>query len=346
MVSSGCQYGGGVVEDFVIARNTEPGTTLPFLLRIPLGDGILLKAKDTWPRTSKVYCHRVDEWPDDAEIVDRVPVRSCVRRGAAIDLVLDRGRENRSQFVITNARGRQMIFWQTARTSKQARPAVAMPGARPSGVADLEIVIDVRERYPFTFADRQASTSRGPLKAGDYGLVMDGATHAAVERKSLPDLVSSLTTGKLKFQLSELASIPRAAIVVEERYSQIFKLDRVRPSVVADGIAECHVRFPTVPIVFCETRKLAQEWTYRFLAAARAAYAEEMVGDLAVRRLAPAPTLSPAPPSPSEVRAWAQANGLDVSDRGRVPKSLVEQCLEARIHAVRQDAENFQSRGD
>jgi hypothetical protein len=110
-------------EDFVIARNTEPGSTLPYLLRIPLGDGIILKAKDTWPRTGKVYCHRVEEWPVDAEIVERVPVRSCVRRGAAIDLVLDRGRENRSQIIITNARGRQMIFWQTARTSKQARPA-------------------------------------------------------------------------------------------------------------------------------------------------------------------------------------------------------------------------------
>ncbi|GAB2455769.1 hypothetical protein GCM10027062_40160 [Nocardioides hungaricus] len=50
-------------------------------------------------------------------------------------------------------------------------------------------------------------------------------------------------------------------MVVEERYSQVFKLDRVRPSVVADGIAECQIRFPTVPIVFCEIRKLAQEWT-------------------------------------------------------------------------------------
>ena len=92
-------------EDFVIARNAEQGSTLPYLLRIPLGDGIILKAKDTWPRTGKVYCHRVEEWPDDAEIVERVPVRSCVRRGAAIDLVLDRGRENRSQIVVTNARG-------------------------------------------------------------------------------------------------------------------------------------------------------------------------------------------------------------------------------------------------
>ena len=44
-------------EDFVIARDTEPGSTLPYLLRVRLGDGIILKAKDTWPGTGKVYCH-------------------------------------------------------------------------------------------------------------------------------------------------------------------------------------------------------------------------------------------------------------------------------------------------
>jgi hypothetical protein len=64
----------GVLEAFVIARNTESGSTLPYLLRIPLGDGISLKAKNTWPRTGKVYCHRAEVWPDDAEIVERVAV--------------------------------------------------------------------------------------------------------------------------------------------------------------------------------------------------------------------------------------------------------------------------------
>lgn len=316
-------------DDFVIARNTEPGSTLPYLLRIPLGDGIILKAKDTWPRTGKVYCHRVDEWPADAEIIERVAVRSCVRRGAAIDLVLDRGRENRSQIVITQARGRQMIFWQTARTAKQARPAVTLPSARASGIADLEIAVDVHERYPFTFADRQATTRREPLSAGDYGLVVDGLLQASVERKSLADLVSSLTTGKLKFQLTELSAIPRAAVVVEDRYSQVFTLDRVRPSVVADGIAECQVRFPTVPIIFCETRKLAQEWTYRFLAAARVGLAEEMVGRLAVRGLVTAPPLASAPPTPAAVRRWAAAQDIAVSDRGRIPRAVMDRYLEA-----------------
>jgi hypothetical protein len=317
-------------EDFVIARNEEPGSTLPYLLRIPLGDGIILKAKDTWPRTGKVYCHRVEEWPDAAEIIERVPVRSCVRRGAAIDLVLDRGRENRSQIIITNARGRQMLFWQTARTSKQARPAVSLPGARASGLADLEIAVDIRERYPFTFADRQATTRREPLKAGDYGLIVDGLLQATVERKSLADLVTSLTTGKLKFQLTELAAIPRAAVVVEEGYSRVFKVDHVRPSVVADGIAECQIRFPTIPIVFCETRKLAQEWTYRFLAAAQVGLSEEMIGDLAVRALEAAPALAPPPPAPVDVRRWAFANDIVVSGRGRIPSAVMDRYLEAR----------------
>jgi hypothetical protein len=59
----------------------------------------------------------------------------------------------------------------------------------------------------------------------------------------LPDLVFSLTSGRLRFALGELATLPRAAVVVEERYSQLFALDRVRPAVIADGLAELQVRW-------------------------------------------------------------------------------------------------------
>ena len=89
-----------------MAKNPDGGSTLPFVIDVPLPDGsVILKAKETWPRTTKVYCHRVDEWPDGAEIVEEVAVRSCVRRGVAVDLVLERARENRSQFVFTRLRG-------------------------------------------------------------------------------------------------------------------------------------------------------------------------------------------------------------------------------------------------
>lgn len=76
---------------------------------------------------------RVHEWPDDPELVEQVELRTCVRRGAAIDLVLDRGRENRPQIVFTIARGREVCFWQSPRTRKQARPNVSTPTARAAG---------------------------------------------------------------------------------------------------------------------------------------------------------------------------------------------------------------------
>ena len=37
----------------------EGSSTLPYLVRLPLPDGaVVLKARDVWPRTAKVYCHR------------------------------------------------------------------------------------------------------------------------------------------------------------------------------------------------------------------------------------------------------------------------------------------------
>lgn len=335
MSATACpSYGrlGGMPEDFVVAMNPDGDSQLPFLLRIPLGSqGIILKAREPWPRTSKVYCHRVDDWPADPQIVERVPVRSCVRRGAAIDLVLDRSRENRSQLVFTQIRGgRQAIFWQTARTAKQARPAVNVPTARASGIADLEIVVDSHERYGYAFKDQQVTIRREALAAGDYGLTRHGTLLAAVERKSLADLVSSLTSGKLKYQLADLSALPRAAVVVEDRYSQVFKHPWVRPSVIADGLAECQVAWPSVPIMFCETRPLAQEWTYRFLAAAAVASDHEYGGERLVSELTGARPLAPADPTPAEVRAWALTRGLAVSDRGRIRKEIVDAYREAR----------------
>jgi hypothetical protein len=137
--------------------------------------------------------------------------------------------------------------------------------------------------------------------------------------------VTSLTSGKLRYAVAELAALPRAAVVVEDRYSQVFKLERVRPALVADGLAELQVRWPNVPVVFCETRALAEEWTYRFLAAAHSWVATEAAATERLTRLAAAAAateLAAAPglpePSTAEVRAWARAPGLAVPGRGKL----------------------------
>ncbi|MGH9116687.1 MAG: ERCC4 domain-containing protein [Acidimicrobiales bacterium] len=259
---------------FRIARNPDVDSTLPFLLWVPVGSTpLVLKARDTWPRTAKVYCHR-GEWPDDPELVEETPVRSCTRRGVAIDLVLDRYRENRSQFVVTTLTGgREGIFWQTAKTTRKTRPGMRLPTKR-SAAGVLEIVVDSRERYAWRFERQQASTSRRALTIGDYAVDVDGDVVGVVERKKLAELAGNVVDGSLLVTLGELATARRAAIVVEDRWADVFRLKYVAPAMVAEMLAAAQVRYPNVPIVFCENRQLAQEWAYRFLGAA-AAYADE-----------------------------------------------------------------------
>jgi hypothetical protein len=180
---------------------------------------MVFRASGTWPRTTALYSYPlpVDQWPVDPQVVERVPVRSCVRRGAAVDLVLDRARENRSRIVFSTAGGRDAVFWQSPRTRKQARPNVRTPTARAAGLSELEIVVDAHERYAWRFATRQAATVSRALPCGDCAVVIDGRLVAVVERKSLPDLVASRTSGRLRYALGELAALPRAAVVVEDR---------------------------------------------------------------------------------------------------------------------------------
>ncbi|MCE3553457.1 Lsr2 family protein [Pseudonocardia sp. RS11V-5] len=78
------------------------------------------------------------------------------------------------------------------------------------------------------------------------------------------------------------------------------------------------------PIVFCDTRALAEEWTYRFLAAARSWADTEAV---AAERIGGEPALldaPSAPPSTAEVRQWARENGIVVPDRGRLRPEVHE----------------------
>lgn len=256
---------------FLVARNPDEGSALPYLLRVPVeGEPLVLKAREVWPRTAKVYCHRAEVWPEEPEIVEDVEVRDCRRRGRAIDLVLARSRENRSQFVFAAKQGRELIFWQTARTAAGVRPGLRIPARRASGLAELVIVADTRERYAYKFTTQQATVRKQALRVGDYGVLDGEDLVAVVERKSVADLAGSLVDGSLAFAMADLATIARAAVVIDGSYADIFKLQHVSSGFVADSLARVQVRYPSVPVVFAGSRKLAEEWTYRFLGAARA----------------------------------------------------------------------------
>ena len=123
---------------------------------------------------------------------------------------------------------------------------------------------------------------------------------------------------------------PHAAVVVEDRYSAIFKLERVRPAAIAEQLGEAAARFASVPIVFAETRQLAQEWSYRFLGAAIAHHDAHAAASAITEQL-PAAGQVPAPePSTADVRTWARAHGLDVPDRGRLRPEVWEAFRKSR----------------
>lgn len=78
--------------------------------------------------------------------------------------------------------------------------------------------------------------------------------------------------------------------------------------------------------MFCETRKLAEERTYRYLAAAHT-WAEtetaalQRIGVDAETHAEPVHdknTTTTAASSAAEIRAWARANGTTVPNRGRL----------------------------
>jgi hypothetical protein len=158
---------------------------------------------------------------------------------------------------------------------------------------------------------------------------LGGELIATVERKSLADLSSTLSGGRLGYLMAALSAVGRAAVVVEDRYSSVFKQTWVRPAVFAGGLAEAQVRFPTVPIVFAETRQLAQEWTYRFLGAALAeaeldAAARDRFDSLLAPSVGSGPRHEPLTVDTRIVRQWARERGHAVSDRGRLPAAIVD----------------------
>ena len=161
-----------------------------------------------------------------------------------------------------------MIFWQTARTAQRARPGQRVPTRRASQLDRFTIAIDTRERYPYKFTGRPVERERIALPVGDYAVRHDEAFVAAVERKTPEDFNKSLIDGSLNYALAELAALPAAAVVVEQRYGALLNDPHAQPGWLLELVARLQVRYPTVPVVFADPRKLAEEYTYRFLAAA------------------------------------------------------------------------------
>ena len=208
---------------FLVARNPDPDSSLRFLLRLPIGPGFVLKASDSWRRTNRVYSHRAEGWPDGLEIVEDVV---CWSIGGAAQRSVCCSTPAREQVAVRvrasahRPRGHLLADAQ-GRFDRAAGCAHSGRGISELG-ADLLVLIDTREQYPYRFARQKAATERATLAAGDYAVRgWSGEVVAAVERKSVSDLAASLSNGSLAFELAKLGALGRAAVVVEEGYGKL-----------------------------------------------------------------------------------------------------------------------------
>lgn len=68
--------------------------------------------------------------------------------------------------------------------------------------------------------------------------------------------------------MSRLAEMPRAAIAVEGRYAALLASPHAKPGWLADQLVRLQFRYPSIAVVFLDSRRHAEDWTCRYLATA------------------------------------------------------------------------------
>lgn len=127
------------------------------------------------------------------------------------------------------------------------------------------LIIDTREQRPYEFqrfTDRFESIERAALVAGDYSL--EGMTkNIAIERKSLQDLVSTLTAGRDRFkrELARLQVFDYKCIVIEATLKEVsmpYSFSKASPNSILGSIDALEMTYG-VPFKFYDNRALAEE---------------------------------------------------------------------------------------
>ena len=71
-----------VMGELLIAVNPDPDSRLPYLLRLPLGNGMVFRTSGPGRARRRCIATRssLGDGPDDPDMVERTPIRSCTRR--------------------------------------------------------------------------------------------------------------------------------------------------------------------------------------------------------------------------------------------------------------------------
>lgn len=111
----------------------------------------------------------------------------------------------------------------------------------------MRIVVDSREQTPLNFSRYEAVVEPGTLEVGDYAPA--GLGHlCAVERKSLPDLVASLTWERERFEreMRRARGLEAFAVVIEGSLGQVRRHEyrsHAKPHAILQSMCAFSVRY-------------------------------------------------------------------------------------------------------
>lgn len=135
----------------------------------------------------------------------------------------------------------------------------------------MKIVRDSREQSPFLFDNDKyegVSVIEGTLSTGDYSLV-GLESRVAVERKSLPDFLASISTGRERFEreLTRARGLDAFMVVVEGPFSDLVAgnyRSRMEPKAATQTTYSFMARYRAT-FHFAQSRQWAEYATYHFL---------------------------------------------------------------------------------
>jgi len=125
----------------------------------------------------------------------------------------------------------------------------------------MKIVIDTREQDALDFV---GESEPGSLPTGDYSL-RGLESNIAIERKSLSDLIGSMTSGRDRFEreLQRGKALDYFAVVVESDFEAIASgiyRSKMNPTSAVASILAFSVRYNT-PIFFCGDKQQTAQIT-------------------------------------------------------------------------------------
>ena len=133
----------------------------------------------------------------------------------------------------------------------------------------MKIKIDTREQWPLDFS-ADVQTVRGTLAVGDYSI--EGLEDLIViERKSLNDLLGSITSGRERFvkELRQLRAFRFAALVIEARWPDLLTgmwpcPSQVHPNAVIGSLMSFAVKYG-IQVIMADDHQTAGILTERLL---------------------------------------------------------------------------------